>query len=86
MRVSAFRKFVIFNTTNKCHKLLEGDRTTCRFGNQLDVNIVCYIDAQHLYLLRASMTLIKTKLGFLVVVLLILELFFRFANIDKKFY
>ncbi|MEG4800309.1 glycosyltransferase family 39 protein [Microcoleus sp. ARI1-B5] len=32
------------------------------------------------------MTSIKSKLGFLVVVLLILGLFFRFANIDKKFY
>jgi len=32
------------------------------------------------------MTLIKSKLRFLVVVLLILGLFFRFVNIDKKFY
>ena len=32
------------------------------------------------------MTLMKSKLRFLVVVLLILGLFFRFSNIDKKFY
>ncbi|WP_293216192.1 MULTISPECIES: glycosyltransferase family 39 protein [unclassified Microcoleus] len=32
------------------------------------------------------MTLIKSKLGFLVVILLILGLFFRFTNIDTKFY
>jgi uncharacterized membrane protein len=32
------------------------------------------------------MTLMKSKLRFLVLVLLILGVFFRFANIDKKFY
>lgn len=38
------------------------------------------------FFLTSSMTWIKNKLQFLVVVLLILGLFFRFVNIDKKFY
>jgi len=48
--------------------------------------MVCYIEAYHLYFLTPCMTVMKSKLRLLVVVLLLLRVFFRFVNIDKKYY
>ena len=48
--------------------------------------MVCYLDAYHLYFVTPCMTVIKSKLRLLVVVLLLLPEFFRFVNIDKKYY
>ena len=48
--------------------------------------MVCYIEAYHLDLLTPHMTVMKSKLRLLVLVLLLLGVFFRLVNLDKKYY